>query len=308
MIIPTFNRPVFLKEAVASVLSQSYSNYEIIIIDDHSASQHEVALDHVANSDQRILMVRNESNFGVSAARNTGLKYAKGDYILFLDDDDCIKGDYFGVALRTFQEQSGLDVITFPAVPHPSSNKKLLHYHILKETLRSQPFNRRYDQDTKLLIKYPPQINSMVFRKEIFQNNKFDQSLAFGEDMYLWIAIVQQGFLFSSKVDRNSKATALIRIHGSYHLSQTTHEDVMAFFMKLKKNRAVRDSDLRSMLDLKIFIRLLLMKRLQKAMRALLSSLRQHPKVFLLGMLSQIRVKANILLSFGLYKLCKLDV
>ncbi len=297
-----------MKEAVASILCQDYSNFEVIIIDDHSASDYQAALEHIAKSDPRISMVRNESNFGVSAARNTGLKYAKGDYILFLDDDDCIKGDYFGMALQTFQEEEGLDVITFPAIPHPSSDKKLLHYHILKETLRSQPFTRRYDQDTKLLIKYPPQINSMVFRKEVFQNNEFDQSLTFGEDMYLWIAIVHQGFLFSSKVDKNSGAKALVRIHGTYHLSRTTHEDVMAFFMKLRKSHAVRDSELRSMLNLKIFIRLLLMRRLHKAIHTLLYSLRQHPKVFLLGMLSQMRVKTNILLSFGLYKLCKLDV
>ena len=82
VIIPTHGRPAFLQEAVASVLSQSFADSEVIVVDDGN--------DEPANvpADGRVRVLRHDVNRGAAAARNTAIRAARGRYICFLDDDD----------------------------------------------------------------------------------------------------------------------------------------------------------------------------------------------------------------------------
>ncbi len=86
VVIATHNRASLLPRAVESVLAQTYTDYEVIIVDDCSSddTQHVIA----GFEDPRIRSFRHERNRGQSAARNTGIFNAKGQYIAFLDDDD----------------------------------------------------------------------------------------------------------------------------------------------------------------------------------------------------------------------------
>jgi len=84
VIIPTYNRAKDCLSSVRSVLGQTYANVEIIVIDDGSTDETSESL---FSFDHRIKYIRQE-NSGVSAARNTGLAAATGDYIAFLDSDD----------------------------------------------------------------------------------------------------------------------------------------------------------------------------------------------------------------------------
>ncbi len=86
VIIPTYNRADLLPRAVNSVLSQTYHDYEIIIIDDHSPDNTQDVI--AAFSDPRIRSIRHQTNRRQSAAINTGIASARGEYIAFLDDDD----------------------------------------------------------------------------------------------------------------------------------------------------------------------------------------------------------------------------
>ena len=82
VVITTYNRRVFLKEAVLSVLSQDYKNKEVIVIDDGSTDN--------SHDEMKGLSVQYiwKANEGISHARNTGIQVAKGEYIAFLDVDD----------------------------------------------------------------------------------------------------------------------------------------------------------------------------------------------------------------------------
>ena len=84
VIIPTYNRAQRCKTAVESVLSQTYGNVEVIVIDDGSSDNTQEV---ICGLDVRVKYLR-QSNAGVSAARNTGLEAATGEYIAFLDSDD----------------------------------------------------------------------------------------------------------------------------------------------------------------------------------------------------------------------------
>lgn len=86
VVIPTYNRANLLSRTVQSVLAQTFADYEIIIIDDCSKDNTQTVISKF--DDLRIRPIRHDRNKGASAARNTGIRNAWGEYIAFLDDDD----------------------------------------------------------------------------------------------------------------------------------------------------------------------------------------------------------------------------
>jgi glycosyltransferase involved in cell wall biosynthesis len=94
VIVPTYGRPQFLSEAVASVIDQTVDDFECIVVDDASPDRVEVV------DDDRVLLVRRTDRGGAAAARNSGLEVARGSYVTFLDDDDLYKPDRLAIALR----------------------------------------------------------------------------------------------------------------------------------------------------------------------------------------------------------------
>lgn len=87
IIVPVYNVEDYLDECVNSVVSQSYDNWELILVDDGSPDNCPQMCEEWANKDSRIKAVH-KSNGGLSSARNAGIKHCTGDYILFLDSDD----------------------------------------------------------------------------------------------------------------------------------------------------------------------------------------------------------------------------
>lgn len=93
IIIPVFNAETYLSKCVDSVLDQSFSDWELILVDDGSRDRSGVICDEYEKKDARIIVFHKE-NGGVSSARNTGLAKAKGEWITFIDADDYIDKDY----------------------------------------------------------------------------------------------------------------------------------------------------------------------------------------------------------------------
>jgi glycosyltransferase involved in cell wall biosynthesis len=105
VIVPVFNAERTIGAAIESVLSQHYSNFELILIDDGSTDGSRAICDQYAIKDQRVV-TRSYDNQGVAAARNRGLTIAQGDYICFLDADDCVYPDW----LAEYANNSGTDL------------------------------------------------------------------------------------------------------------------------------------------------------------------------------------------------------
>src|SRR6478609_2698254 len=93
VIVPCYNQASFLPAAVLSVINQSCSNWECIIINDGSTDDTELVARECVKKDSRITL-HNKRNGGLSSARNYGINVAKGEYLLFLDSDDIIYPDY----------------------------------------------------------------------------------------------------------------------------------------------------------------------------------------------------------------------
>jgi glycosyltransferase involved in cell wall biosynthesis len=89
IVIPTYNRADLILDTLESVLSQTYKEFEVIVVDNCSTDNtKDVLLPYIQNGS--ISFIQHEKNYERSKSRNTGIKHAKGDYITFLDSDDFI--------------------------------------------------------------------------------------------------------------------------------------------------------------------------------------------------------------------------
>ncbi len=101
VVIPTYNRAHLIGQAIQTVLNQTFQNIEIIIVDDASTDNTEEIV--ASLKDERILYLRHEKNLGAPAARNTGIKAAKGEYIAFQDSDDEWHPEKLEKQMRVFE-------------------------------------------------------------------------------------------------------------------------------------------------------------------------------------------------------------
>ena len=121
VIVPVYNAEIYLEKCIASVVQQTYSDWELILIDDGSQDNSGKIIDDAANKDERIIAIH-QKNAGPGIARNHGIEEATGDYVVFLDSDDYIDKDYFEL-LAPRAEKSDL---VFVDVLQVTSDNKLL--------------------------------------------------------------------------------------------------------------------------------------------------------------------------------------
>lgn len=112
IIVPVYGTEAYLPACIESICNQSYTNIQIILVDDQSPDRCPEICDSFVRKDPRILVIHQE-NKGVSGARNTGLRYATGEYILFVDSDDELYHNAAEILLRDAQEY-GADIVWAP--------------------------------------------------------------------------------------------------------------------------------------------------------------------------------------------------
>ncbi len=103
IIVPVYNAAKTLDKCVISVLEQTYSGWELILVDDGSTDGSGAICDGYAAEDERVRVIHRE-NGGVSAARNTGMEAAQGEYIAFLDADDWLSPEAYEIMMRLMEE------------------------------------------------------------------------------------------------------------------------------------------------------------------------------------------------------------
>lgn len=159
IIIPVYNVAPYLKTCVSSVQKQTYNDLEIILVDDGSTDGSGELCEQLANGDKRIRVVH-QSNQGLSAARNTGINHATGDYLAFLDGDDeyIIKDGLQQLAIVA--EKDLPDVILFQAVDvypakqttRPAYDTKWIAQHTPMEVFERLVSTQRFQMSACFLL------------------------------------------------------------------------------------------------------------------------------------------------------------
>lgn len=178
VIIPTYNRAALVTEAVASVLAQTRPDFELLVVDDASTDDTATALAPYA---ARIRLLRRESRGGVSAARNTGIAAARGEWLTFLDSDDLWLPEKLARQLAFLSENPDLLICQTEEtwvrrgvrVNPPLTHRKiggLIFYQSLERCLVS-----------------PSAV--ILHRRLIEQHGGFDEDLSAAEDYDLWLRL-----------------------------------------------------------------------------------------------------------------------
>jgi len=122
IIVPCYNQAEFLPETLNSVLAQTATNWECIIVNDGSTDDTETVAKEWIAKDERFKYIH-QQNGGLSAARNTGIESAKGEYILPLDADDLIGKEYIDKALKAFEADKNIKLVYCLANKFGAENK-----------------------------------------------------------------------------------------------------------------------------------------------------------------------------------------
>ncbi len=99
IIVPVYNKVIYIDACIVSILDQTYSDFELILVDDGSTDGSGDRCDHYGKIDNRVVVIHQE-NMGVSAARNNGLAKCTGKYIGFVDSDDTLEKDMYELLIR----------------------------------------------------------------------------------------------------------------------------------------------------------------------------------------------------------------
>ncbi len=186
VIIPCFNQGHFLNDTLQSVYNQSYVNWECIIINDGSTDNTEKIANKWLSADSRFQYFY-KTNEGLSSARNVGLEKVKGEYLLFLDSDDCIHEDKISKSI-TLLNSSKLDVV-ISDFKRFKTNVTYLQPAFCN--LSEQEFSFEsilLNWDTK--FNFPP--HCCLFSSHLFKDLKFNENLKAKEDWFMWIEVFRK--------------------------------------------------------------------------------------------------------------------
>lgn len=106
IIIPAYNAGEFISKTLDSILNQTWTNWEAIVVNDGSIDNTEAIVKQYAESDNRIILV-SQSNRGCSPAKNIGLGFAKGDFVQYLDADDILGKDKIKLQVEALLTSGG---------------------------------------------------------------------------------------------------------------------------------------------------------------------------------------------------------
>ncbi len=216
IIIPTYNRGLFIRRAIDSVQQQTWPDYELIVVDDGSTDDTPAILRKLEKTEARLRVVDNaRGRHGPAGARNTGLAEARGEWVAFLDSDDVWKPE----KLARFMSEAADDVVLIASDYHiiedESENGQTMWDFI--ETVMipwwaNDPIIQpvipaaRLKTDRQLLANpdvirgmtiggylWPQTSSVMVKRSEVEEAGNFNAQLARTEDMDLWLKLLDAG-------------------------------------------------------------------------------------------------------------------
>lgn len=187
IIIPVFNVLEYLDECLNSVITQTYEELEIIVVDDGSTDGSGAKCDEWAQKDNRITVIH-KANGGVSSARNAGMKAARGDYIGFVDSDDWIDPNMYDHLVSAIGDA---DIVCCGYVDYPMGTMDLPVKKGIKETKPcgiEEAYIHIYEKNGYFMSIW----NKLFSRDALIQNGsiiEMDTSIIWGEDE-LWLTCV----------------------------------------------------------------------------------------------------------------------
>ena len=176
IIIPLFNRELLVEQTIASLIRQTASLFEVIIVDDGSTDNSLEVCKGLALNDNRIKVLRRTREpKGASVCRNIGLQNASGDYVIFLDSDDLLLPHCLETRLRYFEQNPSYDFLVFNGALFNDDPTKWTNYWNVQT---NENILQRF-----LKLDAPWQTSGPIYKRSFLQTiNGFDEALPFWQD------------------------------------------------------------------------------------------------------------------------------
>ena len=194
VIIPTYNRAKLIQQAIDSVVAQTYSNWELFVVDDFSNDNTEDTVSNLIlkQGNTKIKYIKNEGKKGVSGARNTGMKHAKGKYIAFLDSDDFWAKDNLKVKIEILDRDPSIDMLLSDSHFFGETGEDRMPAPYIHQLFQDKFWDRRdailsiaRNSVIPYMLKngFPFRIQSLVFKKELLPKVEFfNENMIYCED------------------------------------------------------------------------------------------------------------------------------
>lgn len=179
VIVPVYNCEMYLNQCVESIINQTYSNLEIVLVDDGSTDDSGKICDEYSEKDHRVVVLHTV-NGGAASARNKGLNVAKGEYITFVDSDDWIESDMYHSMLELLKNNSA-DVAKVGFIKEYENNSSIV---------LGNEYDGIYlkDEAVKKFLYHENEfcggVWDKLYKRELFDNVRFPEKLI-TEDYYV---------------------------------------------------------------------------------------------------------------------------
>ncbi len=238
IIVPVYNAEKYLNRCIDSILKQNYKNIELILVDDCSVDESAKICDYYLKKDSRIKYFKQDKNSGQASTRNLGIKYATGDFITFVDNDDTVDEQIY-VNLITNAKKYNLDIVgcgTMMVYEDKKVNKfegKKSGIIDSKEIIDNILFQTKYEWGT---------VWNKLFSKNIKKDLKFIENKEY-EDYYLMIKLClnNEKIYFDSRPLYNWYQRKNSQSKRGYHKGLKTFDDILEEIRNLFKNREDED-------------------------------------------------------------------
>jgi glycosyltransferase involved in cell wall biosynthesis len=177
VILPTYNRANMIGRAIESVIAQTYTNWELLVVDDGSTDNTKQVVE--AYNDSRIRYIY-QQNAERSAARNNGIDNAKGEYVCFIDSDDYFLLNHLQEFINNLGDNPGVDMLfglnvidRNGVLTNEDDRKAVADYNSIEE----------------YFVMNPVRVAAVCVKRQVLLKNKFDLKIRIGEDTELWVRI-----------------------------------------------------------------------------------------------------------------------
>ena len=187
VIVPIYNSEQYLERCIESILKQTYSNIEIILVDDGSTDNSPSICDQYQKKDSRIKIIH-KGNSGAASSRNVGIEIARGDFISFVDSDDYIELNMYE-EMMNINKKYECDIVMCDCLKESKTSSEIFTHSIRpgyydKEMLRIEYFSKLLMTNS---VDYPATISNCLclFKKSLIEKNnlRYKEGMRFSEDL-----------------------------------------------------------------------------------------------------------------------------
>lgn len=191
VIVPVYNVEEYLNRCVDSILNQTFSDFELILVDDGSVDKSGIICDEYVKKDKRVRVIH-KKNGGVSAARNIGIDEAQGEYISFCDSDDYLENTFFQRAMEICKEYH-VDLYKAPYTMIRDAEKEKIGAFSFPKLYKNSLDIPEGDFVFPLVQAYISNCWASLIRKTIIGDTRFDVNCTFGEDTKFVFDLLAKG-------------------------------------------------------------------------------------------------------------------